>query len=149
MKVRAVIATASAVALISGGGALALAFPAAAASGSASHTLRFISERVNEVPFSKTAEGIQDKDITGKHRVIGFDQLNLVFNPATGTGTAGLTIDIDGGILIGYINVSSSPTFKGYITAGIGDFKGAFGTITGKLLNKAGTKAAVTITYSV
>jgi len=147
MKVRTAIAAISAVALMSGG-ALALAFPAAA-SGSASHTLTFISEQVNVVTFSKTSEGIQDKDVTCKGKLIGFDQLNLVFNPKTDTGTAGLSLDVRGGILIGYINVSSSPTFEGYITAGIGKFKGAFGTINGRILNKAGTKSAVTITYSV
>jgi hypothetical protein len=149
MKVRTVIAAASAVALISGGGALALAFPAAA-NGSTSHTLKFVSEQVNKVAFSKTSEGIQDKDVNSKGKLIGFDQLNLVFNPKTDKGTAGLTLDVNGGILIGYINLSSSSTtFKGFVTAGIGDFKGAFGTITGKILNKAGTKAAVTVTYSV
>lgn len=148
MKVRIAIVAASAVALISGGGALALAFPAAA-SGSASHTLKFISEQVNVVSFSKTSEGIQDEDVTSKCKLIGFDQLNLVFNPKTGQGTAGVSLDVDGGILIGYINLSGSRTFQGYITGGIGNFKGAFGTITGKILNKAGTRSAVTITYSV
>jgi hypothetical protein len=148
MKLRTAIAAASAVALISGGGVLALALPAAA-SGSGSHTLKFISEQVNVVTFSKTSEGIQDKDVTGKCKLIGFDQLNLVFNPKTGRGTAGVTLDVNGGILIGYINLSGSRTFSGYVTAGIGHFKGAFGTINGKILNKAGTRSAVTITYSV
>jgi len=148
MKARIAIAAASAVALISSGGALALAIPAAA-SESGSHTLKFISERVNVATFSKTSEGIQDKDVTSKGKLIGFDQLNLVFNPKTGMGTAGVSLDVHGGILIGYINLSGSRTFKGYITAGIGNFKGAFGTINGKILNKSGTRSAVTITYSV
>ena len=39
-------------------------------------------------------------------------------------------------------------TFAGKVTGGTGAFKGATGTITAKALNKAGTRHAVTITYS-
>jgi hypothetical protein len=149
MKVRTAIAAASAVALIGGGGALALALPAAASGQpAASHTLKFISEQVHVVIFSKNSEGIQDKDVTSKGKLIGFDQLNLTFNLKTDKGTALVSLDINGGIMLGYFTLSNSTTFKGFITGGIGNFKGAGGTITAKSLNKAETKTAVTIKYS-
>jgi hypothetical protein len=148
MKARTGIAAASAVLLVSAGGGLALALPAAASGAAASHTLKFTAEQVNDLTFSRTTEGIQDKDVNGRGRLIGFDQLNVTFNPRTGKGLALVTVDVKGGILIGYINLSSSPAFKGFVTAGVGAFKGAFGTISGRALNKAGTKHAVTITYS-
>ena len=146
MKIRTAIATASAVALISGGGAFAFA-TAASASG-ATHTLKFISEQVNTASLSKTSEAVQNKDVTSKGKLIGFDELNIVFNTKTGKASAIVAVDLNGGLLFGAFTLSSSSsTIHGVVTGGLGAFKGASGTILAKFLNKAGTKTAVTVTY--
>jgi hypothetical protein len=147
MKIRIAIATASAVALIGGGTALALAIPAAASPSGASHTLKFIAEQTNTVTFTKASEGLQQKDLNAKGKLIGFDQLNVVFNFKTGKGLGSVALDVSGGQLFGELILTSSPTTHGTVTGGVGIFKGASGTIVGKSLNKAGTKTAVTVTY--
>ena len=148
MKVRTAIATVSAAALIAGGGAAALAFPLAASARSTTHTLKFISVTKQMHTFSSSALAQQDNDVTSTGKLIGFDELNIVFNLKTGKGTGNVAVDLNGGLLFGTIALSqSNPVDKGVVTGGVGKFKGASGTIVVKPANKAGTKFAVTITY--
>jgi hypothetical protein len=160
MKVRTSIAAVSAAALLAGTGAIAIpAFASTAstastaraansASTSASHTLKFTSVTKKTVDFSKTNVGQQDTDVNAKGKTVGFDQLNISVNPKTGKGSILVTIDAKGGFLIGVLPLTSSKTLKGIITGGVGSYKDAFGSITAKALNKAGTREAVTITYT-
>jgi hypothetical protein len=148
MRIRTAIAAGSAVALMGVGGALALTLPAAASGQTASTTLKFTSEQVSVVFYSKTTEAVEHKDVNSKGKVIGFDVLNVTYNPSTGRANALFALDVNGGIMFGGIVLTSSATNKGMVTGGIGDFKGAIGTVTIKSLNKSGTKTAVTITYS-
>jgi hypothetical protein len=148
MKVRAAIASAGAAALIAGGGAAALAFPGVASARSTTHTLKFISETKQMHTFSSSALAQQDNDVNSAGKLIGYDELNIVFNLKTGKGTANVALDISGGLLFGTFAVAqSSAPMHGVVTGGVGKFKGASGTILVKPANKAGTKFAVTITY--
>ena len=148
MNVRRAIATVSAAALV-GGGALALGFSADASANTTSHTLKFISVQEKVIVYSKTSQAEQDKDTTKSGKIIGFDMLNITFNLKTHKGAALVALNVNGGMLFGVVNISNSPTSTGVVTAGVGKFKGAFGTIVAKSLNKAGTKTAVTVTYTI
>jgi hypothetical protein len=154
MKVRTSIAAVSAAALLAGTGAIAIpAFASTASTAStaradAAHTLKFTSVTKKTVNFSKTNVGQQDTDVNAKGKTVGFDQLNISVNPKTGKGSILVTIDAKGGFLIGVLPLTSSKTLKGIITGGVGSYKDAFGSITAKALNKAGTREAVTITYT-
>jgi hypothetical protein len=66
------------------------------------------------------------------------------------TGAINLTVDTSGGFLYGTgtINLKTGAFSNGMVTGGTGSFTGATGTIKAKNLNKAGTRTAVTITYS-
>ena len=61
-----------------------------------------------------------------------------------------VTVDTSGGFLYGTgtINIKTGVFSNGKVTGGTGSFAGATGTITAKNLNPAGTRTAVTITYS-
>ena len=69
--------------------------------------------------------------------------------PAT-TGAINVTVDTTGGFLYGtgIINTKTGAFSNGKVTGGTGSFNGATGSITAKNPNKAGTRTAVTITYS-
>ncbi|HYK30388.1 MAG TPA: hypothetical protein VEV63_00450 [Streptosporangiaceae bacterium] len=148
MKVRTAIASATAAALIAGGGATVLAFPGIASARITTHTLKFISVQKQMHIFSSSALAQQDNDVNSAGKVIGYDELNIVFNLKTGKGTANVALDINGGLLFGTLPVAqSSAPEHGVVTGGVGKFKGASGTILSKPANKAGTKFAITITY--
>jgi hypothetical protein len=144
MMVRTSIAVVSAAALLGTG---AFLLPAAASAHSTTHTLKFISVTKKSADFSKTTGGQQDTDLNKAGKIIGFDQLYFKFNPKTKTASGGVTLDTNGGFLYGTLKFTSSPVTHGKVTGGTGIFKGATGTITGKNLNKSGTRTAVTIIY--
>jgi hypothetical protein len=147
MKVRRSIAAAGAAVVLGTTGALAL--PALASANTATHTLKFISVQKASVGFGKTAGANQDTDVNAAGKTVGFDMIYFTATSATG-GTINVTVDTSGGFLYGTgtINFKTSVFSNGKVTGGTGSFKGAIGTITAKNLNKAGTRTAVTITYS-
>ncbi len=121
--------------------------PASASPHAASHTLAFTSVRKDAVNFSKTSSGQADLDVNRAHKTIGYDMLHFTFNPKTGRATGGVTLDCKGGFLYGVLRVTDSPVIHGRVTGGTGAFRGATGTITARVINKAGTRTAVTIKY--
>ena len=56
-------------------------------------------------------------------------------------------MDTSGGFLYGTLKLSQGPVIHGTVTGGTDAFKGVTGTITGRSLNKNGTRTAITITY--
>jgi hypothetical protein len=149
MKVRSTIAALSAAATLAGGGALALGVSADASATTASHTLKFISVQEKTVNWSKTNFGEQDKDVTRKGKIIGFDVLNFKINPKTGRANVLVTFDAKGGVMFGAVVASlGKPTSKGIITGGLGAYKAASGTIVAKALDKSGDRLAITIHYT-
>jgi hypothetical protein len=144
MKLRASIVAVGAAALVT---TSAFALPALASPAAKSHTLKFISDLSRSTDFTKSALGRQDTDLNEAGKIIGFDMLYIVINPKTGTAKANVTIEVKGGLLYGVLNLTDSPTSHGKVTGGTGAFKGATGTVTGKALNNAGTRTAVTIVY--
>jgi hypothetical protein len=147
----AAIATAAAI-----GGTCAFLVPAASASAgandrandrAATHTLRFTSVAVAQVDNSATVSSAQDNDVDKAGKVIGYDLLHVVFNPAKDTASISVVFVNEAGFVYGAATASGSPVLRGKVTGGTGIFKGATGTIVAKNLNSAGTKAAVTLTY--
>lgn len=102
----------------------------------------------NSVAFTTTTQGVQDTDFNSAGTTIGFDNLYLTFTSTTSaSGTA--TLDIKGGFLYATLaTTNGGQTFSGKVTGGTGAFTGATGTVAAKAINKTGSKAAVTITYS-
>ena len=146
MKIRMSIAAASAAALLGTG---ALVLPAVASAQSATHTLKFISVTKKSVMFTKTTGAQQDTDVNAAGKTVGFDMLYYAATSAT-TAAVNITGDTTGGFLYGTgtVNMKTGAFSNGKVTGGTGIFKGATGTIKAKQLNKAGTRTAVTITYS-
>ena len=145
MKLRTSLAMAGVAALLGTG---ALALPAVASASSATHTLKFISVQKSTVMFTKTTGANQDTDIAAG-KTIGFDMIYFAATSAT-SGNVNITGDISGGFLYGTgtINFKTGAFTNGKVTGGTGAFAGATGTIKAKNLNAAGTRTAVTITYS-
>jgi hypothetical protein len=146
MKIRTSIAAAGAAALLGTG---ALVLPAAASANSATHTLKFISVQKSSVGFTKSTGANQDTDVNAAGKTVGFDMIYFSATSAT-TAAVNITGDTSGGFLYGTgtINIKTGAFTNGKVTGGTGAFKGATGTIKAKNLNKAGTRTAVTITYS-
>jgi hypothetical protein len=154
MKARSYIAATAAAGLIGTG---AFLLPAAASTqqpGSTQqpacncslHTLKFISLTKNNVAFSKYSGGQQDTDVTSKGKVIGFDQLNITFNPKTGRGRGNFTFDYKGGFIYGTLRAGTSGA-TGRLTGGTGRYAHVTGTLVARDLNAAGTRTAVTLKY--
>ena len=145
LNIRTSIAAAGAVALL---GAGAIVLPAVASASSATHTLKFISVQKSTVMFTKTTGANQDTDIAAGN-TIGFDMIYFAATSAT-SGNVNITGDVSGGFLYGTgtINFKTGAFSNGKVTGGTGAFAGATGTIKAKNLNAAGTRTAVTITYS-
>jgi hypothetical protein len=144
MKVRMSIAAAGAAVILGGAGALAL--PAVASAHSAEHTLKFISVTVESVPFTQTAAGFQDTDVSSAGKTIGLDDLYVTMT-GKNAGAGNLALDVEGGLLYGTIDTTNGGmTFTGKVTGGTGAFTRASGTITAKAITS--TKTAVTITYA-
>lgn len=123
--------------------------PAVASASSATHTLKFISVTKKSIMFTKTTGAQQDTDVNATGKTIGFDMLNFTATSAT-SARVNVTGDFSGGFLYGTgtINFKTGAFSNGKVTGGTGSFKGATGTIKAKPLNAAGTRTAVTITYS-
>jgi hypothetical protein len=145
MKVRRSIGAVGAAALIAGGGAFLV--PAAASAHSVTHTLKFTAVTQKSASFSRSSAGQAENDINKAGKIIGFDVIYITFNPKTHRPSGGVTLDSSGGFLYGTLEFTNGPVTRGRVTGGTGQFKGATGTITGKSLNKSGTRTAVTITY--
>jgi hypothetical protein len=145
MKVHTSIAAAGAAALIVGGGAILV--PAAASAHSVTHTLKFTAVTRKSASFSRAAAGQAENDINKAGKIIGFDVIYIAFSQKTDAASGGVTLDTGGGFLYGTLKFTNGPVTHGRVTGGTGRFKGATGTITGKNLNKSGTRTAVTITY--
>jgi hypothetical protein len=148
MKARTYLAAAGAATLLAAG---AFVLPAAASTPRPSeagswHTLKFVSVTVRQLTFTKTNTAQQDTDVSYQGRIIGFDQLNLTYDPKTGTGTGTFTFDYDGGFLYGTLNLASAGA-TGTLTGGTGKFAGAAGTLTAVPLDKSGFRTAVTLKY--
>jgi hypothetical protein len=147
MKFRTPIIAAGAAVVLGTTGALVL--PAVASAHSTTHTLKFISVTKKSIMFTKTTGAQQDTDMNTAGKTVGFDMLYFKAVSAT-TGAVNVTVDTNGGFLYGTltINFKTGAITNGKVTGGTGAFAGATGTIKAKNLNPAGTRAAVTITYS-
>jgi hypothetical protein len=144
MKVRRSIAAAGAAAVIGTTGVLAL--PAMASAHNASHTLKFTAVTVKRAAFTKANFGLQETDVNGTGKTIGFDDVNYTITGPS-SATAGVAFDTKGGFLYGTVaTTNKGKTFKGKVTGGTGPYKGATGTITAKAISS--TKTSVTIVYS-
>jgi hypothetical protein len=147
MKVRKSIVAAGAAVVLGGTGAALL--PAVASASSATHTLAFTAVQVKSVGFTRTTGANQETNVNSAGKTVGFDMIYFTATWAT-TGAINVTVDTSGGFLYGTgtINFKTGVFSNGKVTGGTGSFKGATGTIKAKDLNKAGTRTAVTITYS-
>jgi hypothetical protein len=145
MKVRRSIVATGAAVVLGTAGALV---PALASASSATHTLKFTAVQVKSVAFTKTTGANQETDLNAAGKTIGFDMIYFKFASA-GTAAVNITVDTKGGFLYGTAAVGKTGAVtNGKVTGGTGAFKGATGTLKAKALNKAGTRHAVTITYS-
>jgi hypothetical protein len=99
--------------------------------------------------FTKTSGAQQDTDINAGGKTVGFDMLYFAATSAT-AAAVNIKGDTTGGFLYGTgtVNMKTGAFSNGKVTGGTGSFAGATGTIKAKQLNKAGTRTAVTITYS-
>jgi hypothetical protein len=145
MKIRGLIAAASAAAALSC--TVAFALPAMASAHTSTHTLKFTAVVTKEITFSPASAGRAENDLNGKGKIIGVDVVYIAFTSAT-TASGNFTLDTSGGLLYGTLTITSSPAFHGKVTGGTGAFKGAAGTILGKSLNTSDTRTAITITYT-
>ncbi len=147
MTIRTSIAAAGTAVVLAGAGAILL--PAVASAHSTTHTLKFISVQQKSVRLGKTAGANQDTDVNAAGKTVGFDMIYFKVASPT-TGAINVTVDTSGGFLYGTgtINTKTGVLSNGKVTGGTGSFAGATGTIKAKNLNKAGTRSAVTITYS-
>jgi hypothetical protein len=147
MKLRASLAAMGAALALGTTGALAL--PAIASAHTGTQTLKFISVMNKSIMFTKTSGAQQNTDVNTAGKTVGFDMLYFVATSAT-MGAVNATIDTTGGFLYGTltVNFKTGATSNGKVTGGTGTFAGATGTIKAKNLNKAGTRTAITITYS-
>jgi hypothetical protein len=146
VKTRTLI-TATAVAGLVGTSAFLV--PAMASSDSATHTVKFTSIELKGLSFTKTHFGQSDKDVNSAHKTVGFDTLNGVFDPKTGSATIDVSFDAAGGFMYFHLHSTSSAgdSFAGKMTGGTGKFKNATGSLVANNLNKSGSRTAVTITY--
>ena len=147
MKIRTSIAAAGAAIVLGTTGALVL--PAVASAHSTTHTLKFISVTKQSIMFTTATGGQQNTDVNAAGKTVGFDMLYFKSVSAT-TANVNVTVDTTGGFLYGTltINFKTGAISNGKVTGGTGSFAGATGTIMAKDLNPAGTRTAVTITYS-
>jgi hypothetical protein len=144
MKIRTTMAGAAAATIVGTG---AFVLPAAASASTTTHTLKFIAVTKSSTALSSSAEAEQDTDVNSAGKVVGYDMLYLAF--ASTSATINITVDVNGGMLYGTATLNGEGVVShGKVTGGTGSFKGASGTFTVKSLNKAGTRHAVSITYS-
>jgi hypothetical protein len=145
MKTPTSIVAVAAVGLV---GASAFVLPALASPQRATtHTLTFTSVQLKSINFSRKHFGQSDVDVNSANKKIGFDTLNGVFDPKTGSVTIDVSFDTQGGFMYFHLHSTSESTFAGKMTGGTGKFKHAHGSLTAENLNESGTRTAVTITY--
>jgi hypothetical protein len=127
----------------------ALVAPAVASAHTGTQTLKFISVTKKSIMLTKTTGAQQDTDVNTAGKTVGFDMLYFAPTSAT-TAAVNVAVDTTGGFLYGTltVNFKTGALTHGKVTGGTGAFAGATGTIKAKNLNKAGTRTAVTITYS-
>jgi hypothetical protein len=101
------------------------------------------------IMLTKASGAQQDTDVNAAGKTVGFDMLYFPAVSAA-TGTVNMTVDTTGGFLYGKltVNFKTGAITNGKVTGGSGAFARATGTIKAKNLNAAGTRTAVTITYS-
>ena len=147
MKLRTSLAAIGATVVLGTTGALAL--PAVASAHSGAQTLKFISVTKKSIMLTKASGAQQDTDLSATGKTVGFDMLYFAAASTT-TGAVNATVDTAGGFLYGTltVNFKTGAITNGKVTGGTGAFAGATGTIKAKNLNKAGTRTAVTVTYS-
>ena len=147
MKIRATIAAIGTAAALGLTGTILL--PAAAGAGTVTHTLAFTSVQKSQVKFSSTSSGSADLDVNKAGKTIGFDMLYFAATSPSSVAV-NYTLDTKGGFLYGTFtfNPRTGVVTNGKVTGGTGAFARATGTIKAKNLNAAGTRTAVTITYS-
>lgn len=135
MRIRPSITLAAAAAL----SAAALAVPALAATGTASHTLRFTAVAVSRHSFGGNALVEIDKDVhAGK--TVAYDELDITANTAT------VALGLKHGFLYGKFTINEKTgTLAGKVTGGTGAYKGASGTITGTIAMNG--NASVKVVY--
>ena len=85
--------------------------------------MKFTSVQVKSIGFSKTHFGQSDVDLNKAHKKIGFDTLNGVFDPKTGSVKIDVSFDTKGGFMYFHLHSTSQSTFAGKITGGTGNFK--------------------------
>jgi len=118
MKVRRSIVAAGAAVVLGTTGALVL--PAVASAHDAVHTLKYIAVANKTIAFTSTTFGIQDTDINGTGKIIGFDDVYVTV-PGTNTARGNAAIDITGGFLyVTLTTTNGSKTFSGKVTGGPG-----------------------------
>jgi hypothetical protein len=151
MRIRAIIGTGAAAVLATAASTLIpLAASAQPATPTAKvHTYTFISLTHKEIDSSHgVADDDYDVNATGK--LVGFDTIYGTYNPKTGKVDAYIAVTTTGGMLYGYATgAPNGAIFKGTVTGGVGAFRHAKGTIYARNLNAAGTRSAVTITYTI
>jgi len=116
---------------------------------SPTYTVSFTTVEESQVAFSRTLSIAQDKDVDHAGKVIGYDVVRVTLTPRTDTVSIGVTIDLEGGFLHGWLTEGSSPVSHGTVSGGSGSYRGATGTITVKALDKNDDRSAVTITYRI
>jgi hypothetical protein len=151
MRARTLVASAGVAGLLGTGAFLLPAVastnaPARPGCGFRVVTLKFTSVTKDARQLSASTAAQQDTDINSVGKVIGFDDLYLVFNPKTGAGSGNFAFDTRGGFIFGTLRLSSSGA-TGRITGGTGRYRDVSGALVARTLNKAGTRTAVTITY--
>ena len=111
------------------------------------HTLHFHSLTLKQKQLSNRWFSESDKDVRNG-KVIGYDVL-LFHATSNNTATARVAFTSKGGFLYGKFNATfTSTTFHGKVTGGTGIYKGATGTLLAHNLNSAGTRTAVTLTFT-
>jgi hypothetical protein len=151
MRARTLVASAGVAGLLGTGAFLLPAVastnaPARPGCGCRVVTLTFTSVTKDARQLSASTAAQQDTDINSAGKVIGFDDLYLVFNQKTGAGSGNFAFDTRGGFIFGTLRLSSSGA-TGRITGGTGRYRDVSGSLVARTRNKAGTRTAVTITY--
>jgi hypothetical protein len=134
-----IVAAGSAAVLAAGG--IAIAVPAVASNST--HTVKFTAVRQKSVTFSSSTYGISERDVNAAGKIVGFDMLYGHFNAKQ---AGGVTFELSGGFITATLHFSAGKA-QGKITGGTGKYENVTGTVTGKELNKTGSRAAITITY--
>jgi len=145
MNKRLGIAALGGVGVLAAGAAVVPA--ALAAPRTTSHTLHVTSVVQKQRQLGR-GTFLQDEKDLRNGKVIGFDVVRFQ-STSNSTAAGRVAFAGKGGFLFGKLSINfNSPTFHGTVTGGTGAYKGATGTISGKELNSAGTRTAVTLKFT-